>query len=405
MKLLALLLPSLLLSGAAATEEDTHLFDLVSSGNTSALEPLLDPSTRNAIHPVTKLSLLMHACVENQTQAVALLLSANADVNLASGSDEKNMFKPFDGAAFKGLPLIAKLLLDFHAPCNDPGADGYRPLHRAAWGPAEGHAQVVELLLTKCPNVNVNAAAGSGLTALQIAARTKKNSATIKILLEHGARTDMLTADELETIGTKKKKASNNVNEDLMNAANRDDLKSMLAALENGADVNYQDPTSKQTALMTAALRGRADIVEELLSKWNADPTIGEQQGYTPFHGAGFQGRAEVAKVLLKHGLDPMQRHVDGYTPLHRACWGKDQRHADFLRVILEHGAGNPNVKTLKGETPLMMVRSHSKNKAAAKVLMEFNADTAGLSAKDMKDLGLTEHDASGKAKKDREDL
>ena len=38
-------------------------------------------------------------------------------------------------------------------------------------------------------------------------------------------------------------------------------------------------------------------------------------------HGAGFQGRSEVAKVLIAHGMDPNDRHKDGYTPLIRACW------------------------------------------------------------------------------------
>ena len=41
--------------------------------------------------------------------------------------------------------------------------------------------------------------------------------------------------------------------------------------------------------------------VEALLAA-GADATIGEGDGYTPMHGAGFQGRAEVAKLLIAHG-------------------------------------------------------------------------------------------------------
>lgn len=55
-------------------------------------------------------------------------------------------------------------------------------------------------------------------------------------------------------------------------------------------------------------------------------------------HGAGFQGRAEIAKQLIAHGLNPSDRHVDGFTPLHRACWGQEQRHTETARVLLEAG-------------------------------------------------------------------
>ena len=50
--------------------------------------------------------------------------------------------------------------------------------------------------------------------------------------------------------------------------------------------------------------------VEALLAA-GADVSIGEKDGYTPMHGAGFQGRAEVTKLLIAHGLDPSDVHSD----------------------------------------------------------------------------------------------
>ena len=49
-----------------------------------------------------------------------------------------------------------------------------------------------------------------------------------------------------------------------------------------------------------------------------ADVTIPEKDGYTPMHGAGFQGRAEIAKVLIKHGLDPSDMHCASRQPASR---------------------------------------------------------------------------------------
>jgi|TARA_B110000196_G_C20763522_1_gene483259 ankyrin repeat protein len=96
--------------------------------------------------------------------------------------------------------------------------------------------------------------------------------------------------------------------------------------------------------------------VEALLSA-GADATIGEGDGYTPMHGAGFQGRAEVAKLLIAHGLDPSDVHSDGYTPLHRSCWGGEQRHTEMARVLLEAGVPHDQ-KATDGKTPIEMVRA-----------------------------------------------
>ena len=54
------------------------------------------------------------------------------------------------------------------------------------------------------------------------------------------------------------------------------------------------------TALLRASpvcSKGREQAVSHLLDL-GADTTIGEQDGYTPMHGAGFQGRAEVDNLV-----------------------------------------------------------------------------------------------------------
>ena len=78
--------------------------------------------------------------------------------------------------------------------------------------------------------------------------------------------------------------------------------------------------------------------VEALLAA-GADASIGEKDGYTPMHGAGFQGRAKVAKILAEAGVDVNAVHADGYAPIHRACWGTQQRHAETVEAMLSLGA------------------------------------------------------------------
>jgi ankyrin repeat protein len=55
-------------------------------------------------------------------------------------------------------------------------------------------------------------------------------------------------------------------------------------------------------------------------------------------HGAGFQGRAKIAKMLIDHGLDPLDMHEDGYIGMHRSCWGGAERHAETVQVFLDAG-------------------------------------------------------------------
>lgn len=96
----------------------------------------------------------------------------------------------------------------------------------------------------------------------------------------------------------------------------------------------------------------------------NLDWTIGEQQGYTCMHGASFQGRAEVAKVLLAHGLDGAHRHSDGYPAFHRACWGREQKHVDTVKVFLDAGV-DMSVSSDNGHTCISLAKERGHQATA----------------------------------------
>ena len=132
--------------------------------------------------------------------------------------------------------------------------------------------------------------------------------------------------------------------QDLYEAALDNDRDALAAALQAGGDINVRDNVSGQTALMAASLRGKAGAVGFLL-KHGADPSIPEKDGYTPAHGAGFQGRAEVLRLLASHGVDVVNpTHRDGFLPFHRACWGKEPRHTNTVRVFVEEFGINPKI-------------------------------------------------------------
>ena len=121
----------------------------------------------------------------------------------------------------------------------------------------------------------------------------------------------------------------------LLDAASSGNVAAAEAALADGADINYQHPQNGQSPLMAAVLGGQPEIVALMLKyvsllqcklatltdfacRKGADTSIPEkvciltafltrgltilfQDGYTPMHGAGFQGRAEIAQMLIDH--------------------------------------------------------------------------------------------------------
>ena len=119
--------------------------------------------------------------------------------------------------------------------------------------------------------------------------------------------------------------------------------------------INQKDEESGQTPVMMSVLRGRTEMVRLLLAEDAVDVTIGEMQGYTVMHGAGFQGRAEILRLLLedKRNIDPRHVHSDGFSPLHRACWGNEVRHAKTVKVLVEEAGVPWDFKSKKGTTCL----------------------------------------------------
>ena len=122
---------------------------------------------------------------------------------------------------------------------------------------------------------------------------------------------------------------------DIFEAVRRDSMNGIKAALKAGANIDAKGPGG-QTPLMHAVLNGKKNAVKYLLKK-EADTSIGEKDGYTCMHGAGFQGRYEIAQILIDRGIDPRDKHTDGFEPIERACWGNEERHRVLeQRYVLE---------------------------------------------------------------------
>ena len=113
-------------------------------------------------------------------------------------------------------------------------------------------------------------------------------------------------------------------------AVQDDDPEGIQKALDDGADIN-QIGAGGQTPLINAVLTGKINAVPKLLEA-GADTSLTEQGGCNVVHAAGSQGRGEILKMILDHGLDPpTDKHEDGHYPIHRACWGGEPRHTQTV--------------------------------------------------------------------------
>lgn len=169
----------------------------------------------------------------------------------------------------------------------------------------------------------------------------------------------------------------------LLSAAESGDVAALRAALARSPRVNERG-AGGQTALMSACLRGHADAAVILLEN-GADISLGERDGFTCLHGAGFQGRPDVVtRVLEAFPSAPNGAHTDGFHPIHRACWGREQRHANAVRAFLHAGVPH-DLRAGSGETPLEISRRVG-NKATEAVLVEAAAAAAASGGDDRRE-------------------
>src|SRR2546427_4120934 len=80
--------------------------------------------------------------------------------------------------------------------------------------------------------------------------------------------------------------------------------KTVLALLDQGVNVNGQDPDVNVSALHWAAWGGHLDTVRALLDR-GAEVNAKTTRGSTPLHLAAYEGHTQIVQLLLERGADP----------------------------------------------------------------------------------------------------
>jgi excisionase family DNA binding protein len=209
-----------------------------------------------------------------------------------------------------------------------------------------------------------------------------------------------------------------NLNAELIKAAQQGDVEKIGLLAAQGADVNAKSK-DQFTPLMIAAMGGDQEMVNTLFGSGAATDAAGFK-GWTALMVATVEGRAEVARALIKCGAEVNARNDAGWTAMRFAVSmgeteilrllisaGAEVDAADdegrtalmqaacednleSLRALLDAGA-NPRVRDKEGQSALKFARRHGHTNTI-RLLKEAEAKT---STGDGGEVGLPSDDTS----------
>ena len=189
-----------------------------------------------------------------------------------------------------GLLQLVTLLLD-HSVGSESALDS-----AVNWASAEGHAEVLALLIER--GASVHSLTEDSSNALQKACKGG-HFKVVNILLQHGANVN--TSDRWMWTP-------------LHHAAHGGHSGLVALLLENHANPNSQTPLGL-TACHLAASRGDLETIRLLLDA-NYDLGLTTRDKYTPLHKAAEEGNLNVCRLLLQKGSDVQAKSRDGQTAL-----------------------------------------------------------------------------------------
>ena len=226
-----------------------------------------------------------------------------------------------------------------------------------------GKVEFLEGVISKVPDLNLNAVGDYNKTALFTAAG-HGHAKCVKALLLAGAGVNFATEEDYTA---------------LMAAALKGQLECLKVLLQE-REISLDCNSSKEaTALIMAARNGHHDCVEALL-RARADANMKDVCGDTAVHVSIDKGYHHCLEALILAGADVNATNEEGITPLGSAVYNEDEKCTDML---IKAGA-NVNV-TDKDDQTALMTAVQSNRPDIVELLAKAGADV-NISTDDQED-------------------
>ncbi|KAA8522944.1 hypothetical protein F0562_009367 [Nyssa sinensis] len=183
----------------------------------------------------------------------------------------------------------------------------------AAYGDLENLQRLVE-----CQGCSVSEPDGLGYYALQWAALNNRTAAA-QYIIERGG--DVNAVDHTGQTA-------------LHWSAVRGAIQVAELLLQEGARVNTSDMYGYQTTHV-AAQYGQTAFLYHIVTKWNADPDVPDNDGRSPLHWAAYKGYADCIRLLLFLDAYRVRQDKEGCTPLH---WAAIRGNLEVCTVLVQAG-------------------------------------------------------------------
>jgi palmitoyltransferase len=132
--------------------------------------------------------------------------------------------------------------------------------------------------------------------------------------------------------------------------------------LQEGARVNSADMYGYQTTHV-AAQYGQTAFLYHIVTKWNADPDVPDNDGRSPLHWAAYKGFADCIRLLLFLDAYRGRQDKEGCTPLH---WAAIRGHLEACTVLVQAGKKEDLVVTDNtGLTPAQLASDKNHRQVA----------------------------------------
>ncbi|KAK1269510.1 S-acyltransferase TIP1 [Acorus gramineus] len=211
----------------------------------------------------------------------------------------------------------------------------------AAYGDLEKLQKLVEV-----EGCSVSEPDGLGYSALQWAALNNR-SAAAQYIIERGGDVNM--ADHTGQTA-------------LHWSAVRGSVAVAELLLQEGARVNATDSYGYQTTHV-AAQYGQTAFLYHIVTKWNADPDVPDNDGRSPLHWAAYKGFADCIRLLLFLDAYRGRQDKEGCTPLH---WAAIKGNLEACTVLVQAGKKEDLMVTDKtGFTPAQLASDKNHRQVA----------------------------------------